>query len=97
MSNGRASIFDSETAADFDVSGFAPRKPASTPKPDKQKIREAAEQRGFASREPEPAPAVMPAIKAATSATPKPAIVADVAPRAVLRRSGRRSPAATSS
>jgi hypothetical protein len=68
MSNERASIFDEDTAADLDVSSFAPRSPAKRPVTDKEALRAAAEQRGFASREPErvvsaaevPAPAARP-------------------------------------
>lgn len=70
MSNGRASIFDSDSAPDFDVTGFEPRKPAAAPKPDKKSIREAAEQRGFGSREPEPAkPAAAAPVQVAAPAS----------------------------
>ena len=54
MSAERASIFDGD---DLDVSDFQATPIAKRPRPDKTAIRQAAETRGFTSREPETPPA----------------------------------------
>lgn len=48
----RASIFDNNT--DFDVSGFAPKKPEPKPAITPEAVRAVAETTPFRSREPEP-------------------------------------------
>jgi len=50
-SNARASIFDGDD--DFDLSEFTPRAKTAKPRADKEALREAAEKKGFVSREPD--------------------------------------------
>ena len=62
MSQERASIFDNDTPADFDVSGFTPKKPQQKEKPiPVEAVRAVAETAKFPSREHTPAaPAAVP-------------------------------------
>jgi hypothetical protein len=47
----RASVFGS--GVDFDISGFAPQKPKTTPAPAPEKLKRVSEEANFKSREPE--------------------------------------------